>query len=175
MRSAPSAFTCARSSRWPTTRRSSCLPICHAPRGRGARYQGIHVISSHGGELLLADAHAAFDYLESVDIDAAQRLVATPVRDRERPHLPFPAVESWFRARDRFATIVRDPRHHYRVRVAQGDLVIYDSDRMLYGQTAGVDRVARVFQLTGDHEAIAPSAARSYIDEPETFFQDRSG
>jgi Taurine catabolism dioxygenase TauD, TfdA family/Gamma-butyrobetaine hydroxylase-like, N-terminal len=50
------------------------------------RYQLLQSIrrADRGGESLLADARAAYRYLESIDRDAAARLVATPVRFHRR-------------------------------------------------------------------------------------------
>jgi hypothetical protein len=133
------------------------------------RYQLLQGIRSadEGGETLLADAEAAFDYLASLDRDAAERLVATPVRFHRRQRnfqreviapiitrrdgrfqvrssyftaapyqLPFNEMESWYRAHDRFVRLLRDPRHHYRFRIAPGDTLIYDNHRMVHGRTA---------------------------------------
>lgn len=49
---------------------------------------------------------------------------------------PFAQMEAWYRAYDRFAKIVRDPRHQYRFCLQPGDFVLYDNHRMLHGRTA---------------------------------------
>jgi len=133
------------------------------------RYQLLQGIRSadEGGDTLLADAKAAFDYLESLDRDAAERILSTPVRFHRRQRsfereviapiitrrgggfqvrssyftvapyrLPFNEMESWYRAHDRFVRLLRDPRHHYRLRLAPGDVLIYDNHRMVHGRTA---------------------------------------
>jgi gamma-butyrobetaine dioxygenase/trimethyllysine dioxygenase len=50
--------------------------------------------------------------------------------------VPFAQTEAWYRAYDRYAQIVRDPRHQYRFRLEAGDFILYDNHRMLHGRTA---------------------------------------
>lgn len=53
------------------------------------------------------------------------------------PHdLPFERMEPFYRAYDRFARLVRDPRHQLRFLLGPGDFVIYDNHRMLHARTA---------------------------------------
>jgi alpha-ketoglutarate-dependent taurine dioxygenase len=53
------------------------------------------------------------------------------------PHrLPFDRMEEWYRAYDRFARLVRDPRHGYAFALRPGDFLIYDNFRMLHARTA---------------------------------------
>ncbi len=133
------------------------------------RYQLLQGIRSAdaGGENLLADARAAFRYLEATDAQAAELLASVPVRfhrkqrDFERlvvaplvsrrgdddfkircsyftlaPHaLPFALVAEYYRAHDRFIRLLRDPRHHVRVKLEPGDWLIYDNHRTLHGRT----------------------------------------
>jgi gamma-butyrobetaine dioxygenase/trimethyllysine dioxygenase len=49
---------------------------------------------------------------------------------------PFAEMEAWYRAYGRFAAIVRDPRHQYRLRLGPGDFIVYDNHRMLHARTA---------------------------------------
>lgn len=49
---------------------------------------------------------------------------------------PFDEMEGWYRAYDRFARLVRDPRHQYRFRLAPGDVLLYDNHRMLHARTS---------------------------------------
>jgi gamma-butyrobetaine dioxygenase/trimethyllysine dioxygenase len=49
--------------------------------------------------------------------------------------LPFADMEPWYRAHDRFARLVRDPRHQLRFTLEPGDFVLYDNHRMLHGRT----------------------------------------
>jgi hypothetical protein len=121
------------------------------------RYQLLHVIESQGGEVLLADSRAAFRYLGSLDLDAARRLISIPVAPGERPHLRFEEIETWMRARGRFGRIVRDPRHHYRLRPRAGDCVIYDRHRMLYGQTTAVQWQVRSISFDVQAPLLAPT------------------
>ena len=52
------------------------------------------------------------------------------------PHrLPFAEMETFYRAYDRFARIVRDPRHQYRFSLRAGDFLVYDNHRMLHART----------------------------------------
>lgn len=52
------------------------------------------------------------------------------------PHrLPFAATAEFYRAHDRFIRLVRDPRHHVRVRLDRGDWLIYDNHRTLHART----------------------------------------
>lgn len=48
---------------------------------------------------------------------------------------PFAEMEAWYRACARFAGIVRDPRHQYRLRLGPGDFIVYDNHRMLHART----------------------------------------
>lgn len=48
----------------------------------------------------------------------------------------FSQMEAWYRAYDRYAKIVREPRHQYRFSLEPGDFVLYDNHRMLHGRTA---------------------------------------
>lgn len=50
-------------------------------------------------------------------------------------HLPFEQMEVWYRAHDRFARLVRDPRHQIRFALEAGDFVLYDNHRMLHGRS----------------------------------------
>lgn len=50
--------------------------------------------------------------------------------------LPFERMEAWYRAHDRFARLVRDPRHQLRFTLGPGDFVLYDNYRMLHARTA---------------------------------------
>jgi gamma-butyrobetaine dioxygenase len=135
--------------------------LAHPPR-----YQVLQSIraADRGGESLLADGKAAFEYLNAIDREAAQRLLTTPVRfhrkqkafEREvispiitldggfrirssyftaAPYqLPFEQMEGWYRAHDRFVRIAR--QHRYEFALKPGDTLIYDNHRMLHGRTA---------------------------------------
>lgn len=50
--------------------------------------------------------------------------------------LPFDQMSAWYRAHDRFARLVRDPRHQYRFALRSGDFLLYDNHRMLHARTA---------------------------------------
>jgi gamma-butyrobetaine dioxygenase/trimethyllysine dioxygenase len=50
--------------------------------------------------------------------------------------LPFARMEEWYRAYDRFARLVREPRHQYRFLLQPGDFVLYDNHRMLHARTS---------------------------------------
>lgn len=50
--------------------------------------------------------------------------------------LPFAEMDGWFRAYRRFAAIVRDPAHRYKLRLLPGDFLLYDNHRMLHARTA---------------------------------------
>jgi gamma-butyrobetaine dioxygenase/trimethyllysine dioxygenase len=53
------------------------------------------------------------------------------------PHrLRFDRMAGWYRAHDAFVRLLRDPRHHYRFRLAPGDALLYDNHRVLHGRTA---------------------------------------
>jgi gamma-butyrobetaine dioxygenase/trimethyllysine dioxygenase len=55
------------------------------------------------------------------------------------PHrVPFEQMESWYRAYNRFARLVANPRHQYRFRLHAGDFLMYDNFRMLHARTAFV-------------------------------------
>jgi gamma-butyrobetaine dioxygenase len=44
-------------------------------------------------------------------------------------------MDAWYRAHDRFARVVRDPRNQARFTLDPGDFVLYDNHRMLHGRT----------------------------------------
>jgi alpha-ketoglutarate-dependent taurine dioxygenase len=126
--------------------------------------QSIHE-AEVGGESYLVDGLAAARHLESIDADAFALLVRTPVTFHRRqrafervavspiltftprfrirysyftvaPHkLPFAEMEGWYRAKDRFARLVRDPRHQVRFTLEPGDFLLYDNHRMLHART----------------------------------------
>ncbi len=48
--------------------------------------------------------------------------------------LPFSRMEAWYRAHDRFARLVRDPRHQYHFALRSGDFALYDNHRMLHAR-----------------------------------------
>lgn len=54
------------------------------------------------------------------------------------PQRPFAELEAWYRAYDRFARIVRDPRHQYRFTLRAGDFLLYDNHRMLHARSGFV-------------------------------------
>ena len=100
------------------------------------------------------DAHAA-ELLTSVPVrfhrkqHSFEREVIAPmiVRDGDRfqircsyftlaPHaLPFARMLDFYRAHDSFIRLVRDPRHHRRVRLEPGDWLLYDNHRTLHART----------------------------------------
>jgi gamma-butyrobetaine dioxygenase/trimethyllysine dioxygenase len=118
-----------------------------------------------GGENALVDALSAARHLESIDADAFERLRGTPVRFHRKqkaferivdspiltfepafrirysyftmaPHQrSFAEMEAWYRAHDRFARLVRDPRNQVRFALDPGDFVLYDNHRMLHART----------------------------------------
>jgi gamma-butyrobetaine dioxygenase/trimethyllysine dioxygenase len=52
------------------------------------------------------------------------------------PHrLPFDQMEAFYRAYDRFARLVRNPKNQLRLTVRPGDFLIYDNYRMLHART----------------------------------------
>jgi gamma-butyrobetaine dioxygenase/trimethyllysine dioxygenase len=117
-----------------------------------------------GGDNTLVDALLAAHYLESLDADAFERLCRTRVRFHRRQRafervveapilsfvptfrvrfsyfttapyrLPFAEMDAWYRAHDRFARLVRDPRHQVRFTLHPGDFVLYDNHRMLHAR-----------------------------------------
>jgi gamma-butyrobetaine dioxygenase/trimethyllysine dioxygenase len=138
-------------------------PFLDAP----PRYQLLQSIraADRGGESLLTDAKAGFEYLASIDRDAAQRLLATPVRfHRKQKHFEREVIspivtitEHAFQIRSSYFTaapyrlpfdemeswyrahdrFVRILRaHRYRFALRPGDALIYDNHRMLHGRTA---------------------------------------
>lgn len=53
------------------------------------------------------------------------------------PHrLPFEQMEAFYRAYERFARVVRDPRHQRRFLLEAGDFLVYDNHRMLHARTS---------------------------------------
>lgn len=52
------------------------------------------------------------------------------------PHrLPFDQMEAFYRAYDRFARLVRNPKNQLRLTLRPGDFLIYDNYRMLHART----------------------------------------
>ena len=49
--------------------------------------------------------------------------------------LPFAEMDAWYRAVDRFARLVRDPRHQLQLTLRPGEWVLYDNHRMLHART----------------------------------------
>jgi gamma-butyrobetaine dioxygenase len=44
-------------------------------------------------------------------------------------------MEAFYRAYDRFARLVRHPRHRMQFLLKEGDFLLYDNRRMLHGRT----------------------------------------
>jgi gamma-butyrobetaine dioxygenase/trimethyllysine dioxygenase len=118
-----------------------------------------------GGESVLVDGLLAARWLESLDADAFERLSRTPVRFHRKQkafervvvaplltwepafrirssyftvapyQLPFAEMDAFYRAHDRFARILRDPRHQARFTLEPGDFLFYDNHRMLHART----------------------------------------
>jgi gamma-butyrobetaine dioxygenase/trimethyllysine dioxygenase len=44
-------------------------------------------------------------------------------------------MEAWYRAYNRFASLLDDPRHQYRFGLGAGDFLLYDNYRMLHART----------------------------------------
>jgi len=52
------------------------------------------------------------------------------------PHIvPFEQMESWYRAYNKFAALVRDRQNQYFFALQSGDFVLYDNHRMLHART----------------------------------------
>jgi gamma-butyrobetaine dioxygenase len=52
------------------------------------------------------------------------------------PHVvDFERMEEWYRAYNRFASIIRDTRFQYRALLESGDFLMYDNFRMLHART----------------------------------------
>ena len=53
------------------------------------------------------------------------------------PHkLPFSMMEPWYRAYNKFTSIVRDPKHSLLISLNPGDYILYNNYRMMHGRTA---------------------------------------
>jgi gamma-butyrobetaine dioxygenase len=99
----------------------------------------------------------AFDLLRTVPATfhrkqkAFERVLVSPILDFDAPggfrirysyftlaphRRPFAEMEAWYRAYNRFATLVRDERHQYRFRLEAGDFLLYDNWRMLHARTS---------------------------------------
>lgn len=51
------------------------------------------------------------------------------------PHLvPFDLMQDWYRAYNRFADLVNDPKHQYHVALKEGDFLMYKNWRMLHAR-----------------------------------------
>jgi gamma-butyrobetaine dioxygenase/trimethyllysine dioxygenase len=80
------------------------------------------------------------------------------------PHrVPFARMEAWYRAYDRFARLLRDPRSQYRFRLEAGDFLLYDNHRMLHARTrfGGSRWVRGVYFDRGDGSWDAPPRRRT--------------
>ncbi len=49
--------------------------------------------------------------------------------------LPFEEMDAWYRAVDRFARLVREPRHQLKLALKPGEWLLYDNHRMLHART----------------------------------------
>ncbi|WPB76480.1 TauD/TfdA family dioxygenase [Archangium violaceum] len=99
----------------------------------------------------------AFELLSTVPVTfhrkqkAFERVLVSPILDFSAPggfrirysyftlapyRRPFAEMEAWYRAYNRFARLVRDERHQYRLRLEAGDFLLYDNWRMLHARTA---------------------------------------
>lgn len=99
----------------------------------------------------------AFDLLRTVPVTfhrkqrSFERVLVSPILDFDAPggfrirysyftlaphRRPFPEMEAWYRAYNRFARLVRDERHQYRFLLQAGDLLIYDNWRMIHARTS---------------------------------------
>lgn len=127
---------------------------CMRPADRGGENA---IVDARQAALYLRDLDAAaFDLLTRVKVrflrqqkNFTKELLAPIVelRDGEihrirssyftmAPHkVPFAEMEAWYRAYNRFADLVNDPRHQYRFLLQEGDFLLYDNFRMLHART----------------------------------------
>ncbi|MDB4928416.1 MAG: Gamma-butyrobetaine dioxygenase, partial [Myxococcaceae bacterium] len=73
--------------------------------------------------------------LQGVD-DGADFLVRYSYFTLSPYRLDFAEMEAWYRAVDRFARLVRDPRHQLQLALRPGEWILYDNHRMLHARTA---------------------------------------
>ncbi|MFY1828655.1 TauD/TfdA family dioxygenase [Myxococcus fulvus] len=99
----------------------------------------------------------AFELLRAVPVTfhrkqaAFEKVLVSPLLDFDAPggfrirysyftlaphRVPFATMEAWYRAYNRFATLVRDERHQLRFRLEAGDFLVYDNWRMLHARTS---------------------------------------
>ncbi|TQF14092.1 gamma-butyrobetaine dioxygenase [Myxococcus llanfairpwllgwyngyllgogerychwyrndrobwllllantysiliogogogochensis] len=128
---------------------------CQRPAETGGENS---VVDGLAAARYLADQDAAaFELLRTVQVTfhrkqaAFERVLVSPVFDFDAPEgfrirysyftlaphrVPFARMEAWYRAYNRFATLVRDERHQFRFRLGAGDFLLYDNWRMLHARTS---------------------------------------
>jgi gamma-butyrobetaine dioxygenase/trimethyllysine dioxygenase len=122
--------------------------------------------ADEGGASAVVDALAATRLLEAEDAEAHRLITTVPVLFHRKQRafesrvvapivrlepsfqirysyftvapfaLPFAEMAPYYRAYDRFARLVRDPRNQYRFTLGPGDFLVYDNHRMLHARTA---------------------------------------
>jgi alpha-ketoglutarate-dependent taurine dioxygenase len=138
------------------TLRGDVLEIEWSPDGHRSTYPRASLADALAAfrHLEASDAHAA-ELLTSVPVrfhrkqQCFEREIVAPMitRDGDRfqvrcsyftlaPHvLPFARMLDFYRAHDSFIRLVRDPRHHRRVRLEPGDWLLHDNHRTLHART----------------------------------------
>jgi gamma-butyrobetaine dioxygenase len=73
-----------------------------------------------------------------IQLDCRDAVRAVHYNSRSIAPLRFPSAETaqFYAAYRRFATLLREPRHHLKFRLAEGELVVFDNQRILHGRTA---------------------------------------
>ena len=73
-----------------------------------------------------------------IQVDSAGRLRAVHYNNRSIAPLRLPAGElaAFYAAYRRFAQLLREPRFHVRMKLGDGDMVVFDNRRTLHGRTA---------------------------------------
>jgi gamma-butyrobetaine dioxygenase/trimethyllysine dioxygenase len=122
--------------------------------------------ADEGGESVVVDALAAARLLAAEDAEAHRLLTTVPVAFHRKQMafesrveapilrleptfqvrysyftiapfaLPFAELPAFYRAWDRFARLVRDPKNQLRFTLRPGDFLLYDNHRVLHGRTA---------------------------------------
>jgi gamma-butyrobetaine dioxygenase len=73
-----------------------------------------------------------------IQLDCRSTVRAVHYNSRSIAPLRFPPQEtaSFYAAYRHFAALLREPRHHLRFRLGEGELVVFDNQRILHGRTA---------------------------------------
>jgi alpha-ketoglutarate-dependent taurine dioxygenase len=130
--------------------------LLHSMRVADAGGENAVVDGLAAARFLAAEDRHAYDLLRTIPVTfhrkqkRFERKVTAPILSEHEgafqirysyftlaPHqVAFDEMEAFYRAYDRFARLVRDPRHQLRFLLGEGDFLLYDNHRMLHARTS---------------------------------------